>query len=296
VGGEPPTPCESTAASLPPEPAWFARGFALEATVPFHDLPPRLPAGDQPHDLVFDFSPISGGYGWLFPKGDHINIGIGGFVPQSAFNPGAPSSATASSSPEVGLQEAPSSTTFYETVTRNLLAGYTRAKLGVDLPAHVTGQHLGLGGHAYVPTGRVLLAGDAAGLVDPLTGEGIHSAIVSGQAAAAAILQTLAPDSRSRLGAAGSDSRSSRGAPGPDSRTLASGSEADALATAYSRHLQPLQETLAFSYRAARSFYREPGRGMRAMRNPILRPLILKTYADGLPQTELIARLSKAVV
>jgi flavin-dependent dehydrogenase len=115
-----------------------------------------------------------------------------------------------------------------------------------------------MGGHAYVPQGRVLLVGDAAGLVDPLTGEGIHSAIVSGQAAAAAVL-----------------------APKPTQ------------AAAYAAHLRPLQETLAFSHRAARAFYATPERGLKAMRTPVLRSLILKTYADGLPHTRAIATLAR---
>lgn len=239
------------ATALPPEPTWYARGFALEAIVPYAVLPAQLPAGDAPEDLVFDFAPISGGYGWLFPKGDHINVGVGGFVPQS--------STTAAATGARGM--------LYEQVTRTLLADYTRGKLGVDLhsipQAHVTGQYLGLGGHAYVPRGRVLLAGDAAGLVDPLTGEGIHSAIVSGQAFAAAALETH--------------------------------SEANTLAAAYARRLRPLQETLSFSQRAAQSFYREPSRGFKVMRTPLLRRLMLKTYADGLPHTELLAKLARRV-
>jgi flavin-dependent dehydrogenase len=117
-----------------------------------------------------------------------------------------------------------------------------------------------MGGHLYIPQGRILLAGDAAGLVDPLTGEGIHSAVVSGQAAAAAILSGSAD-----------------------------------IAAEYARRLQPLQQTLAFSHRAAHAFYREPERGFRVMRTPLLRGLVLKTYADGLPQTRLLARLAKLV-
>ena len=119
-----------------------------------------------------------------------------------------------------------------------------------------------MGGHNYTPQGRVLLVGDAAGLVDPLTGEGIHSAIVSGQAAAAAI---LSPSSES-------------------------------IATKYASHLRPLQETLAFSHRAAKAFYKQPQRGFRAMRMPVLRYLVLKTYADGLPHTALLGKLAAAVV
>ncbi len=244
----------ASASQLPPEPAWYARGFALEAVVPYTALPAKLPAGDEPLDLVFDFAPIAGGYGWLFPKGDHINIGVGGFVPQ-----------TRSDSQAGGM--------VYESVTRALLESYTQAKLGVQLSAlpgaHVTGQHLGLGGHAYTPAGRILLTGDAAGFVDPLTGEGIHSAIVSGQAAAAAVLEL--------------------------SEMLASESLGDSLAEAYTRHLQPLQKTLAFSHRAARSFYREPERGFKVMRTPLLRQLVLKTYADGLPTTPLLTSLARRV-
>lgn len=240
---------ESRTAELADEPAWFQRGFALEAMVPFDVLPAKLPAGDAPHDLVFDFAPISGGYGWLFPKGDHVNIGVGGFVPRGT---GAAAAPDAAGDAEIA----------HESVTRGLLASYTRQKLGVELDGagqvHVSGQHLGLGGHAYVPRGRVLLAGDAAGMVDPLTGEGIHSAVVSGQAAAAAV-----------LGDGGS------------------------VAERYARGLRELQGTLEFSHRAAKSFYREPERGFRVMRNPLLRRLMLKTYADGLPHTKLLAGLAR---
>ncbi len=254
-----PRTAAATAAQLPPEPAWYARGFALEAAVPFALLPATLPAGDRPLDLVFDFAPIAGGYGWLFPKADHINIGVGGFVPQSRDQNQQQSQNQTSGGAE-GM--------IYETVTRELLNRYTLQKLGLDLlavpGAQVTGQHLGLGGHTYLPTGRILLTGDAAGLVDPLTGEGIHSAITSGQAAAAALLEA---------GPAG----------------------AEALAKSYARHLQPLQETLAFSHRAARSFYREPERGFKVMRTPLLRSLVLKTYADGLPTTKLLTSLARRV-
>ena len=245
-------------------------GFALEATIPYSALPAKLPAGDHPIDLVFDFAPLPGGYGWLFPKADHINIGVGAFAPS----------------------DSPANPTQLKAVTRNLLAAYTLHKLGVDL-THlantVTGQHLGMGGHLYIPQGRILLTGDAAGLVDPLTGEGIHSAIISGQAAAAAILECLPPTTE----------LSSR----PKDAHFASAVERPAspappkLSTAavYARNLRPLQETLAFSHRAAQAFYKDPARGFRVMRTPILRSLVLKTYADGLPHTKLLTRLARLV-
>jgi len=238
------------------EPDWYTRGFALEATIPYTTLPQSLPQGDHPSgrapdptDLVFDFAPIPGGYGWLFPKADHINIGVGAFAPSDD-----PSQLKA--------------------VTRQLLATYTHQKLGVDLTTtatEVTGQHLGMGGHLYTPQGRILLTGDAAGLVDPLTGEGIHSAIISGQAAAAAILSTTRA-----------------GTPHLASEMWVS---TDSTAAAYARNLQPLQQTLAFSYRAAQAFYAEPSRGFRVMRNPIARRMVLKTYADGLPNIKLLTNV-----
>ncbi len=209
------------------DPSRYTHGFALEALIPYTRSPCcNLPAGDGPHDLVFDFfSPIPGGYGWLFPKGDHINIGVGAFAPAD--------------SPDQ-----------LKTVTRGLLAAYTRQKLGVALPKEVTGQHLGMGGHLYVPRGRTLLTGDAAGLVDPLTGEGIHSAIVSGQAAAAAILEVESASVSSR----------------PDPERVEGGVERPAGSAgqrpsreAYlARHLAPLQQTLAFlPPRRSRFHYRE---------------------------------------
>ena len=215
-------------------------GFALEATVPYTALPATLPNAAAPHDLVFDFAPLPGGYGWLFPKADHINIGVGAFAP-----------ATGASHAQL------------KQVTRALLLDYARQKLGVTTLSHITGQQLGMGGHTYIPRGRVLLVGDAAGLVDPLTGEGIHSAVVSGQAAAAAILECDLNDHLNEV------------------------------AAAYARHLAPLLKTLTFSHRAARAFYAQPERGFKAMRLPFMRSLILKTYADGLPHTALITALAK---
>jgi flavin-dependent dehydrogenase len=249
---------EASSAGLPPEPAWYRRGFALEAMVPFAELPARLPGGDAPLDLVFDFAPLTGGYGWLFPKGDHVNIGVGAFAATEGALDGAPGS--------VG-----SGKNSLQSVTRGLLAEYARRKLGVPALAGVTGQYLGMGGEAYVPRGRVLLTGDAAGLVDPLTGEGIHSAIVSGQAAAAAVLACGGSRFRER-------------------RIFEVGSPRD-VAAEYARRLRPLQDALAFSARAARAFYAEPERGFRAMRMPLLRSLILRMYADGVPHTKLITRL-----
>ena len=106
----------------------------------------------------FDFDSIAAGYGWVFPKREHLSIGV------CTMRTG------------VNLNSA--------------LARYLE-KLGLSRPQHVD-KHgffitLGLrpGG---VTRGRVLLAGDAAGLADPVTGEGISAAIESGTLAARVIL------------------------------------------------------------------------------------------------------------
>jgi flavin-dependent dehydrogenase len=77
-------------------------------------------------------------------------------------------------------------------INLNDTVGHYLRRLGVDRP-------LKLERHGYVipisprrggfAKGRVLLAGDAAGLVDPVTGEGITAAIASGQLAAQCIVQ-----------------------------------------------------------------------------------------------------------
>jgi geranylgeranyl reductase family protein len=102
-----------------------------------------------------DVGAVPGGYGWLFPKGDHVNIGVGGLA---AIGP-----------------------TLRARLDR-LVRFY-----GFDPKAF-----WGLRGHPLpvrrpgspLAGGRVLLVGDAAGLLDPMSGEGIYAAIWSGRAAA----------------------------------------------------------------------------------------------------------------
>lgn len=190
-----------------------AGGFALEAQVP-------LP--EHPRDLTFDFGAVRNGYGWIFPKGNHLNVGMG-FYAQSEG----------------------------ETLNRERLLAYIHKRLGTDAADHIVGQYLGVRGWDQpCAKGRVLLAGDAAGLVDPLTAEGIYSAVVSGQAAARAIVDHL--------------------------------SGRRPVEKSYSAGLKHLRDTLAFSTRAAHAFYANPDRGFQAMTLPGLRGAILKTYAHGL--------------
>lgn len=106
----------------------------------------------------FIFGEVSRGYLWIFPKKNHLSVGIAAFRP----GPGK-------------LQVA---------LTRSMKSR------GISLDgAPVHGHPIPLySGREPIVTRRCLLAGDAAGLVDPLSGEGIRLAIKSGYLAANAIL------------------------------------------------------------------------------------------------------------
>ena len=65
------------------------------------------------------------------------------------------------------------------------------------------GHHLPLSGHRWRhPAGPVLLAGDAAGLVNPLTGEGIYYAVATGVLAGRAAARAVAAGAPATAGAA----------------------------------------------------------------------------------------------
>ena len=99
------------------------------------------------------------GYGWVFPKRDTLTVGIGGLA------------------------------------TRNtdLRARYRELALAAfgRIPSEpLCGSPIPFGNFVGVPgRGSTLLVGDAAGLVEPLTGEGIAFAIQSGRYAAQAIVE-----------------------------------------------------------------------------------------------------------
>jgi geranylgeranyl reductase family protein len=128
-------------------------GFALEVEAPARQGKPVV---------EIDLGAAQWGYGWAFPKPYGLTIGVGGVQHRN---------------PDL----------------RSALVAYAQG-LGVDLAAlRVKGHHLPFGDARPDPgRGAVLLAGDAAGLVDPITGEGIAWAIHSGALAASACAQALA--------------------------------------------------------------------------------------------------------
>jgi menaquinone-9 beta-reductase len=139
-------------------------GFALRSYVDA--------AIDLPTIVLWDEARWRGfpGYGWVFPgPGDRANLGVG---------VGVLGDRTAAG------HAARSLGSFVEVLRRyGLLEG------GVRLPPERLGGWLKMGMVGTIPArGRVLLAGDAAGLVNPLQGEGISEALASGRAAAQAVL------------------------------------------------------------------------------------------------------------
>ena len=125
-------------------------GIALEGNGP-------LPAG-QPGRATVELGVVPGGYGWVFPKADHANYGVGGWA-----------------------AEGPRLRTHLHRLC---------AEHGVDAArlTDVQGRRLPIRRTTSAARGPVLLVGDAAGLVDPLSGDGIYEALVSARLAAAAIL------------------------------------------------------------------------------------------------------------
>jgi geranylgeranyl reductase family protein len=133
----------------------IAYGVAYEGNVPYGVVPRDRYA----RRAVVELADIPGGYGWVFPKGDHVNVGVGAWQEQG---------------PRI----------------REHLARVCRAH-GLD-----TGQLESLRGHrlplrrpgTLVANDRGLLVGDAAGLIDPVSGDGMYECFVSSRLAAEAIL------------------------------------------------------------------------------------------------------------
>jgi len=112
------------------------------------------------------------GYGWVFPKKEHVNIGLGEF--RHALNP--------------------------ETEKKNLKTLYQqffkllKEKQVIPETLQIHNPRGGL--FPTVPIertygARTVLCGDAGGLTNPLTGEGIYTAMVSGEIASKVIIKAL---------------------------------------------------------------------------------------------------------
>ena len=193
-------------------------GFGIEGIV--KDFPDNDPG------MGFDFDRAGGGYGWVFPKKDHINVGL--------YTHRWPAR-----------------------IRRRDLADYASRRLGGTPPEQVSGYPLGMGGWRYRPgRGRVLLAGDAAGLVDPLLGEGLYHAIVSGRKAAGAVADAMDT---------GCDACRS-----------------------YGMELTTIRRELLFAQFAAAVFYRLPDMGYALLTSPSARIPLMGGFARGMTLLDLV--------
>lgn len=128
---------------------------AIEAEVPV----PESVMARFAHRTHFIFGEVRKGYLWIFPKANHLSVGIG------VLNPGRGE-----------LQH----------TLRRVMSRYGILLEGVRLHGHPLPIYTG---REPIATQHVFLVGDAAGLVDPLTGEGIRLAMQSGRLAAKAIIR-----------------------------------------------------------------------------------------------------------
>ncbi|GAA1907482.1 geranylgeranyl reductase family protein [Streptomyces sodiiphilus] len=136
--------------------------LGLEAEIP---VPPEV-AADWSGRVLIDWGPMPGSYGWVFPKGDTLTVGV-----ISARGDGA------------------ATKRYLEDFTGRLgLAGFEPAISSGHLTRCRTED-------SPLSRGRVLVCGDAAGLLEPLTREGISFALRSGRLAGQwAVRLAEAPD------------------------------------------------------------------------------------------------------
>jgi geranylgeranyl reductase family protein len=119
---------------------------------------PRAWSAASVHDPEIYFGLVRWGYGWVFPKRETLTVGLGGL---QGLNP---------------------------RLKDDLRSFLARRFPQSDVSTlRIKGHHLPYGRFARRPgRAQVLLCGDAAGLVEPVTGEGIAFALQSGRDAGAA--------------------------------------------------------------------------------------------------------------
>jgi geranylgeranyl reductase family protein len=137
----------------------IVHGVAYEGNVPYT----AISRDRYARRAVIELADIPGGYGWVFPKADHANVGVGGWQ---------------SEGPKIREHLA------RVCEAHGLEPGALESLRGHRLPMRRPG--------TPIAGERVLLLGDAAGLIDPVSGDGMYECFVSSQLAADAILDLLA--------------------------------------------------------------------------------------------------------
>ena len=182
-------------------------GAAVETCLPVPD--------PEAFEMEMDFGYVDKGYAWIFPKRDHLNVGLYALYPVK------------------GL--------------KSRLREFCGERLKRSLGQSVVGHRIPHHGFTFTHgADTVFLTGDAAGLIDPLLGEGIYNAIRSGQIAAAAIINM----------AAGKPNR-------------------------YPRKILEIHRDIESYWLGTRAFYRYPRMGYRHLMFPPVRYCLMKGYALG---------------
>ena len=135
--------------------AGIVHGVAFEGNVGY-DAVDRARYGRR---AVLELADIPGGYGWVFAKGDHVNVGVGAWQ---------------SEGPRIREHLA------RVCEAHGLDASQLENLRGHRLPLRRPGTR--------IANERGLLVGDAAGLIDPVSGDGMYECFVSSRYAAGAIL------------------------------------------------------------------------------------------------------------
>ena len=147
-----------------------ALAIAIEAEVPH-----RWGTGHpdlRPDVCHLEYGAIKRGYAWVFPKGDHINVGAGVFRPRR----------------EDGRGDANVRGELQQAILDYLaLLGVPKNSADLTYHAHPLPIWNGLD-TLQTRDSKILLAGDAAGLINPFFGDGILHALKSGQIAAQCVL------------------------------------------------------------------------------------------------------------
>ncbi len=112
-------------------------------------------------EVRFDLGIIPQGYGWVFPKQDHLSIGVGHFQRN-----------------RIDLKQYCSE--YIQAL--GIRDAVKTIRHGYQIPTRPRGLHA---------KNNVLLAGDAAGLADPVVAEGISNALLSGTMAANSIIKAV---------------------------------------------------------------------------------------------------------
>ncbi|MDX6451921.1 MAG: hypothetical protein QOH16_1970 [Gaiellaceae bacterium] len=138
--------------------AGIVHGVAYEGNIPYGVISKER----YGRRAVVELGEIPGGYGWVFAKGDHVNVGVGAWQ---------------SEGPRIREHLA------RVCLAHNLDPHQLESVRGHRLPMRRPGARIA-GEHA-------LLVGDAAGLIDPISGDGMYECFVSSKLATAAALDLL---------------------------------------------------------------------------------------------------------